>query len=175
MINVVNVTYDRLDELLQLARITFKKAFEHQNSPENFKLYMRQAFNRPLIEEQFNDPNIRFYFITKNEQVVGYLKINEKKAQTEQFDSESMELERFYILNEFQGLQIGQSVLQKVLKIAEEKGVAFLWLGVWDKNSRAIRFYERHGFKKFGSHPYYLGKDKQTDYLMKIDLTPPFL
>ena len=86
-----------------------------------------------------------------------------------------MELERFYILNEFQGLQIGQSVLQKVLKIAEEKGVAFLWLGVWDKNSRAIRFYERHGFKKFGSHPYYLGKDKQTDYLMKIDLTPPFL
>ncbi len=173
MIKLISVSNQHLDELLVLAKTTFTSAFKDQNSPENFRLYMQKAFNRSIFLEQLNNPDMCFYFIKKQDITVGYIKLNERNAQNEQFDVPSIELERFYIQRNFQGQNIGQQVLQKVIQIAKEKEVDFLWLGVWDRNHKAIRFYERHGFVKFGSHPYFLGNDEQTDFLMKFDLTPP--
>jgi ribosomal protein S18 acetylase RimI-like enzyme len=46
--------------------------------------------------------------------------------------------------------------------------VSDAWLGVWEDNHRAIRFYEKNGFEKFDSHPFILGESKQTDLLMKL-------
>ena len=134
---------------------------------------MQGAFNRTVLLEQLRHPDVYYFFIKRDELTLGYIKLNESEAQNESFEQKSIELERFYILSEFQGQNIGQNVLKKVIEIAQNKGLAFLWLGVWEKNLKAIRFYERHGFVKFGSHPYFLGNDEQTDYLMKIDLTPP--
>ena len=70
----------------------------------------------------------------------------------------------------FQGKQIGKAMLYKAIAIARSKKASFLWLGVWKKNKEAIKFYERYGFKKFMTHPYLIGKDKQTDWLMKLVL-----
>ena len=173
MIKLVRVLDQELDALLDLARSTFKVSFEQQNKPEDFKLYMEKAFSRSVFKDQLRDPNSSFYFVRQLEETVGYIKINEKEAQNEQFDTQSIELERFYIKSSFQGQNIGKEVLKLVLDMVKNTEATFLWLGVWEKNAKAIRFYERHGFKKFGSHPYYLGNDKQTDYLMKIDLTSP--
>ncbi len=173
MIKLISVSDQQIEELMALAKRTFTEAFEEQNSPENFNLYMRQAFNRTVLLEHLQHDDIRYFFISRGQQTVGYIKINENTAQSEQFDLTSIELERFYVQSEYQGQNIGAEVLKKIVRMAKDKGVAFLWLGVWEKNDKAIRFYERHGFKKFGAHPYFLGNDKQTDYLMKLDLTPP--
>lgn len=61
-------------------------------------------------------------------------------------------------------------MLNEVKKIASHKQKTFLWLGVWEKNDRAIEFYQNHGFSKFGTHPYYIGEDKQTDWLMRFEM-----
>ena len=85
--------------------------------------------------------------------------------------TDALELERIYIIKEFQGRKIGQKLLQRAMKIGFERNKAYLWLGVWEKNVDAIRFYQKHGFVKFGTHPYYIGNDKQTDWLMRYDLS----
>jgi len=61
-------------------------------------------------------------------------------------------------------------LLDYVFELAKQKNARYVWLGVWEKNTRAITFYRRHGFKKIGSHPYFIGKDKQTDWLMKKEI-----
>ena len=101
--------------------------------------------------------------------LIGYIKLNTKTAQTEHIHDQGMELERIYILESFQNQGLGLKVLNEVIKIALEESVKVLWLGVWQENKNAVRFYERHGFKKFGTHPYYIGQDEQTDWLMKIE------
>jgi ribosomal protein S18 acetylase RimI-like enzyme len=75
------------------------------------------------------------------------------------------------VLEQFQGEQIGTKMLFKAIEIAFDKNKKHLWLGVWEKNTDAIRFYQKHGFLKFNTHPYYIGKDKQTDWLMRFDLS----
>jgi len=117
------------------------------------------------------NPYSSFYFMVKDELgMVGYVKINRKDAQKEQFDNNAIELERIYVLKEFQGRRIGQEALTLVIEVAKTHEASCLWLGVWEKNVKAIDFYERHGFKKFGQHPYLIGKDEQYDWMMKLDL-----
>lgn len=159
-----------LDELIGLSLRTFKDAFEMDNDPEDFKDYLRTAFDRDILANQLQDENVGFYFVKCNNHTVGYFKLNENLAQTDIKTDHSIELERIYVLNTFQGLGIGEWMLAEIKRIASEKGKRFLWLGVWEKNHKAIRLYQRLGFTQFGTHPYFIGKDKQTDWLMRFDL-----
>ncbi len=159
-----------LQILVEISINTFISAFEKQNDPEDFKAYIDKAFSITRLEKELLDPNVGFYFVSKDNNLVGYFKLNEKEAQTEPFGNTSVEIERIYVLNEFQGRQIGHQMLNQIIEIANQKRLTFIWLGVWEMNTSAIRFYERYGFAKFNTHPYYIGKDKQTDWLMRLDL-----
>ncbi|WP_299533823.1 GNAT family N-acetyltransferase [Ulvibacterium sp.] len=159
-----------LDELVELSLRTFKDAFEADNDPDDFKDYLRIAFHRDTLFAELQDKDVSFYFVKVDNRTAGYFKLNENLAQTEVKSNSSIELERIYVLNIFQGSGIGAWMLTEIKRIASEKGKHFLWLGVWEKNHKAIRFYQRLGFTKFGTHPYFIGKDKQTDWLMRLDL-----
>ncbi|NHF59153.1 GNAT family N-acetyltransferase [Flavobacteriaceae bacterium TP-CH-4] len=163
-------TLDSLGELVEISKKTFADAFEAANDPEDFRNYLDFAFDTVKLESELTNPNSDFYFVYQNGTLVGYFKLNQNDAQTDVGLPESMELERIYVLEPFQGQGIGEWILEAVKKIALTMGKEFIWLGVWQKNRAAITFYERHGFIKFGTHPYYIGKDKQTDWLMRVAL-----
>ncbi len=161
---------DQLDFLVNLSRKTFIDAFEKDNNPEDFENYLDFAFNPDRIADEVLDADSDFYFVYLNKEVVGYFKLNQLQAQTDIKDENSLELERIYVLNQFQGKQIGRWMLEQVKTLAKHKNKTFVWLGVWEHNIKAIAFYEIYGFRKFGTHPYYIGKDKQTDWLMRCDI-----
>ncbi len=162
-------TASDLDSLVAISRTTFIDAFEKDNDPKDFKAYIDFAFDENKLLGELKNPDTTFCFVYKDVDLVGYLKLNENEAQTDIKSRESMELERIYVLREFQGQQIGKWMLDEAKKIASLKRKTFIWLGVWEKNSKAIEFYQNHGFSKFGTHPYYIGKDKQTDWLMRFE------
>ncbi len=159
-----------VDTLAVLSKDTFSEAFEKDNNPRDFKSYINSAFNRDTLLKQLRNPNSIFYFVYADNRLIGYLKINQLQAQTDVKSKEGIELERIYIKDEFQGQGYGALLIQKLRKIGIQAKRRFLWLGVWEKNVKAIQFYQRHGFSKFGTHPYYIGTDKQTDWLMRCDL-----
>jgi len=159
-----------LELLVQVSKSTFSTAFEKANNADDFKTYIDQAFSRKTLSSELNNANTSFYFVFDNTNLVGYFKLNENDAQTDLKTTKSLELERIYILENFQGNGIGKWILEEVKKIAKSKQKKFLWLGVWEENVGAIRFYKKQGFSKFGTHPYYVGSDKQTDWLMRFDL-----
>ena len=66
---------------------------------------------------------------------------------------------------------VGPALMQACMDIAKELKKSVIWLGVWEKNSRAIAFYQKWGFEKFGEHIFPIGDDPQTDWLMKKAMT----
>jgi ribosomal protein S18 acetylase RimI-like enzyme len=102
---------------------------------------------------------------------VGYFKLNVLSAQTDVKRDDSIELERIYVLKEYQSLGLGKQFLQYIKNKSQEKNKKLLWLGVWEENTRAIQFYQQHGFQKFDTHPYFIGSDEQTDWLMGFNLS----
>lgn len=164
-------TIEDLDILIEMSKATFIDAFEKDNNPNDFKRYIAGAFNKEQITSELLNPNSSFYFMLLDAVgYVGYIKLNRKEAQKEPFDADAIELERIYVLKEFQGKELGRDALEIVIDIATYQKASCLWLGVWEQNTRAISFYENYGFIKFDKHPYLIGEDEQYDWMMKLDL-----
>jgi ribosomal protein S18 acetylase RimI-like enzyme len=159
-----------LGDLLHLARTAFLQAFTAGNKPENVSAYLNEAFSIQQFEKEMSDLASAFFVAEKEEQLIGYLKVNLVPAQTDIQDPESVEVARLYVLEDYLGNGLGKKLLETAIDFAKLNQKKYLWLGVWEHNSRAIRFYEKNGLRRFGSHPFPFGDEIQTDYLMKIDL-----
>jgi diamine N-acetyltransferase len=159
-----------LASLLDLAQTSFVQAFTEGNNPENVQAYLSQAFTPLQLENEWRNPASTFLLASLEGKLVGYTKVNLAAAQTDVQDPESLEVARFYTLEEVWGRGVGQFLLNAALDFAKEKGKTFVWLGVWEHNARAICFYEKNGFKTFGSHPFPFGDEIQNDWLMRVQV-----
>ncbi len=159
-----------LATLLEVAQTSFVQAFTEGNKPENVQAYLSQAFTLLQLEKEWRNPASTFLLASLEGKLVGYTKVNLAAAQTDVQDPESLEVARLYTLEEVWGKGVGQFLLDAALAFAKEKGKTFVWLGVWEHNARAIRFYEKNGFKTFGSHPFPFGDEIQNDWLMRVEV-----
>lgn len=169
-ISIEKATINNLAVLQKLGRRTFYETFAQTNSEEDMKSYLEESFATQKLTDELTDDNAAFYLAMLNETAVGYLKLNVGGSQTEINDSNALEIERIYVLKEYLGKSVGQLLFQKALEVAKNKDVDYVWLGVWEENHRAIRFYQKNGFLAFDKHIFKLGNDEQTDIMMKLIL-----
>ena len=172
MENIVlkKVNANEAGQLQTIAVQTFVESYAALNTEENINAYLENSFSLEKLSAELGDPNSDFYFAKMKDAVIGYLKLNFGPAQTDLHDAKSVEIERIYVLKEFQGKRIGKLFLEETIKIAREINADYVWLGVWERNTNAIRFYQRHGFETFDMHTFVLGEEKQTDLLMRLRL-----
>ncbi|RBQ03001.1 GNAT family N-acetyltransferase [Pedobacter miscanthi] len=166
---IERVSITDIKKLQEIGRTTFFEAFAGVNTAENMKDYLENSFSEEKLETELNNKDSQFYFALVNGNVVAYLKINTGEAQNEKMN-DALEIERIYVLKAFYGKNVAQNLYQKAIDIAYEMQVGTVWLGVWEENYRALRFYEKNGFIPFGKHSFWLGDDEQTDLLMKKEL-----
>ncbi len=170
-IQIIKVQHKDSQKLLQIGRQTFYDGFGPPvNTEENIQSYLNEKFTKEHITKELKHPNSIFYFAKLNNEIIGYLKLNSGDAQTESVEGNAIEIERIYVTKEYQGKKTGQILLDKSLQVAKNKNAEYIWLGVWDKNVRAIKFYERNGFKIFDKHGFMLGTEAQVDLMMKLEL-----
>ncbi|MES2265778.1 MAG: GNAT family N-acetyltransferase [Bacteroidota bacterium] len=170
-IQIKAVSIDDAATLLELSRKTFFDAFLPTNSLEAMEAYAAKAFTPEKFEQELNNPNSNFFFALVDGIIAGFIKLNYNTAQTELQDPEALEVERIYLLNDFQGREVGKQLMDFAIQTAVDKKLKFIWLGVWEHNTKAIKFYQNKGFEQFGSHPFMLGNDQQTDILMRLELS----
>lgn len=171
MTNILrNCTTKDFETLRELSIRTYYETFAHLNTAEDMAAYLEDAFNVEGLTQEFNDPNSSFYFLYADGRLAGYLKLNEAPSQTDINDAESLEIERIYVSSEFQGAGLGRYLMEQAIAIANERNKKYVWLGVWEKNEKAIRFYKKNGFYEIGTHKFVMGEDVQTDYIMRKDL-----
>ena len=169
-IEIRKSTVSDLETIQNISIQTFKETFAAVNTPENIANYVKERFNSEQLTTELNSANSQFYVAYSNAEAVGYLKINFGDAQTESINTNALEVQRIYVLQNFHGKNIGQLLLDEVKKIAISSGVDSVWLGVWEENHRALRFYTKNGFVVFDQHVFLMGNDEQTDLLMQFRL-----
>jgi len=167
---VRKVSLNDIEKLREIGKLTFSETFSSYSSEENMKEYLENGFSAEKIKSELTDKNAEFYFAELDGKVIGYLKVNVGESQTEIKVKNALEIERIYVLKEFHGEKVGQILFDKALELAKEKNVENIWLGVWEENPRAIRFYKKNGFVEFDKHIFKLGNDEQTDIMMKLKL-----
>ncbi len=168
-IKITQVVHSQMDDLVLISKNTFYETFVDTNSEEDMQKYLSESFSKTQLSLELKNEFSMFYFAEVAEEIVGYLKINLGDSQKEKFNEHSMEIERLYILKQFQGTGVAKLLVEKTFEKADEFEIKMIWLGVWEHNSRAIRFYEKNGFSAFDSHVFILGTDVQKDILMKLN------
>jgi len=169
-LEIIKAGPDDVFKLQEIGRTTFYETFSPFNKEENMKEYLFHSFSTEKLKKELNDDNSRFYFAYIGNTLAGYLKVNWGRSQTEIKDSFGLEIERIYVLKEYQGRRIGLLLYEKAIDIARKRSAGYVWLGVWENNHKALRFYRKNGFEEFDRHVFRLGKESQTDLMMKLDL-----
>lgn len=165
--NIKKCTLNELSSLQEICRRTFAETYGSQNTAENMKKYMDSAYSDEVLSEELSSPDSVTYIAYENSSPIGYMKLNRKGEQTESGYKNSLELQRIYIIPEAKGHGVGSRFIELAEKTAKRLGLEYVWLGVWEKNSAAITFYEDKGFKRFSEHTFVLGDERQTDFLMR--------
>jgi len=159
----------RLDDAALLAELgasTFAETFESANTPEDFAMYMAAAFSEEIQRAELADPDTTVFFAERGDDTVGYVMLRERKPPASVGLDDALEIARFYARKRAIGSGVGGALMQRAIAEAAGRGKDAVWLAVWERNERAIRFYESWGFHRSGSQPFLLGTDVQTDLVM---------
>lgn len=167
---ITKASAEDLNTLLTLGKETFFETFAESNTKEDMEKYLQENFTADKMLKELNNPGSQFYLAWEGNSAIGYLKINLDNAQTELKDEISLEIERIYVKSAYHGKKVGQLLYEKAIEIARLQKKTSVWLGVWEENPKAIRFYEKNGFVSFDKHTFKMGTDEQTDIMMKKEL-----
>ena len=159
-----------LEAVAELSRSSFTAAFAAVNTPENMDSYLQQAFALEVMAVEFSNPNNCIILAESHQELAGYAKLRRDSEEPCVNTIRAIELERLYTAPELIGRGVGALLMQEAIRTARQEHYESLWLGVWEHNSDAIRFYQREGFLDVGSHSFMLGKDRQIDRIMELSL-----
>lgn len=171
MLTIRLATPDDAEIIAEFSRRTFFETFASSNSKEDMEKFMEEQFSKQLLmEEVGSKSNIFFIAFEQEDKLAGYVRLRENNNPPELLARNAIEIARIYTAKHLIGKGVGKLLMQKSIDTALQKKINTIWLGVWEHNQRAIDFYHKWGFEKFGTHLFVLGNDAQTDWLMKKTL-----
>lgn len=162
---IIPVSIEDVKTLQDVSIETYTDTFAPFNPADVMQAYLDDAYEISKLEKEIQNSNSYFFFLKNGEEVAGYLKLNEKDAQTEVVGTNSLEVERIYVRTKFLRHGYGSKLMQIAEEIARDNGNDAIWLGVWEHNEAALKFYSKMGFKHEGQHSFWMGDDEQVDYI----------
>lgn len=159
--------------LTTLGARLFEQSFGPNNLPENMAAYLSSAFSVGRQEAELRDPEVRVWIVEAAGEAIGYAHLRRGDAPTAVAGRRPVELARFYVDRPWHGRGVAQALMAACVAGARDLGGDVLWLGVWERNPRAIAFYGKCGFRNVGTQPFQLGADPQTDQVMARPLDEP--
>jgi diamine N-acetyltransferase len=150
--------------IADLSRQTFYDTFAAANTKEDMEQFLTEQFTHAALMAEVGAPENIFLLAYDGETPAGYARLRETRADVTE---NKIEIARLYAATEMIGKGVGKALMQACIDLAKRKHKRFIYLGVWEKNERAIRFYTAWGFEKVGEHDFVLGTDVQRDWEMQ--------
>ena len=153
--------------LAELGERTFAQTFAADNTPEDMAAYIAASFNFTLQTAELADPDSKFLIAEVNGVAAGYAMLYAGQPAEGVEGPKPIELVRLYVSREWLGSGVGEALMRACLNEAQQAGHQTIWLGVWERNERALAFYRKWNFRAVGEHVFQLGSDAQRDILME--------
>lgn len=163
-------TPEDAESLASAARTFFRDTFGNANTAEDMEAYLADAFTGARMRAELSAPDSRVWLaISGEEEIAGYVHVRQNAVPARAplaSPNRAAEIVRLYADRRWHGKGLGAALMQKGLETALDWDADVLWLGVWERNARAIAFYQKQGFEIVGEHDFMLGTDRQRDFVM---------
>lgn len=131
----------------------FARAHAGAMRPEDIEAYLQDAFSRARLLRHLQRPDNLFLVLRANSAQIGYARLVEGPRSSLVTHEPCIELRRLYVEEDWHGRGAAPLLLRHALVRSRERGHHACWLRVWERNARAIRFYEKHRFIVLGKEP----------------------
>ena len=164
-ITIRRIKADDVPILTRMARETFYDTFTGTCTEADMQEFLDQYFNEQKLGDEVSNPDNHYFFAEVDGTPAAYLQFMEDYNGFPLMKKwKALELKRIYVLKEFHGKGIAQQLMDFILAYAHENNYEVVWLGVWEQNLRAQKFYEKYGFVNSGhTHDFPIGNTPQTD------------
>jgi ribosomal protein S18 acetylase RimI-like enzyme len=156
--------------IAEISQQTFYETFAAYNTQEDMNKFLNEQFTKGKLMLEVGTPENVFMLAYNDGLVAGYVKLRDHRTPLSLSNKNAMEIARIYAMKRMIGKGVGSKLMEASLDEARKKNKEVVWLGVWEKNQRAIDFYIKWGFEKFDETDFLLGDDVQRDWLMKKKL-----
>ncbi len=170
MIRIREAKLEEVPAVRELAIEVYTDTFADQNTAANLQAFYDESYSLERFNTEFHEANALLYLALDDLKIVGFLRLRQSQEVEKQLSTNTVELHRLYVHRDYHGTNASRLLMEKALAYATEKNFEWIWLGVWEKNFRAQKFYTKWGFEKFGEHIFQMGDDPQTDWLLKKKL-----
>ena len=157
--------------LADLGERTFRETYTAFNTPENMERYVAEHFSPALQAAELADPRYLTLVTEVEGQPAAYTQLGAGSAPACVTGPDPMEIIRFYVDRPWHGQGLAQELMRAAAAHARSAGARTLWLGVWERNPRAIAFYRKCGFTEVGTQTFVLGADRQRDLVLERSIT----
>ena len=161
--------------LAELAEETFRDTFSTVNAPEDMELHCRTSYNQAIQAREIDDPHRVTLLCEQGGELVGFAQLRWGKAPDCVVAAAPGEIQRLYVARGFHGRGVAHDLMNAALSEMKNRRSDVVWLGVWERNPRAIAFYRKFGFVDVGAHVFPLGNDPQRDIVMARPLADQML
>ena len=163
---------DDAAELAEFAARTFEETFSADNKPEDLQTHLVTNYGPEQQAAELVDPLVTTILARLNGKLVAYAQVRQNPPPPCVSNASPIELHRFYVDRRAHGTGLASSLMQEVHQAVREFGGRHVWLGVWERNSRAIAFYKKAKFVDVGSQFYMVGPDRQVDRVLVARVNP---
>ena len=152
--------------IADLSRQTFYDSFAADNTKADMDKFLNETFTREKLMEEVGAPGNTFLLAYDGDEAVAYVRLRDATDTKLLIYGTALEIARIYAMQTSIGKGVGSALMQRCIDIARQRNAKVIWLGVWEKNPRAIAFYTKWGFEKFSDQDFVLGDDLQKDWLL---------
>ena len=170
MIEIREAEFSDVAAMREVAIQSYVDTFAEVNTSENMATFLNDAYSQQKLEQEFHEPGSLLSLACEGTRTAGFLRLRKSAEVEYKLGSNTIELQRLYIHKDFQNQKVGKMLMQKAINYSIASNFEWIWLGVWERNFNAQRFYEKWGFEKFGEHVFQMGDDPQIDWLLKRKL-----
>lgn len=165
-ITIRRITLADVTALSAIAKKTFYDTFTGTCTTDDMNGFLEKYFNEQQVAKELNNENDFYFFAEIDGAAVGYLRFMEDYTSFPFMQQwKAMELKRIYVLKEYHGNAVAQKLMDFMIDFSEKENFKVIWLGVWEHNLRAQKFYQKYGFINSGhTHDFPIGNTPQTDF-----------
>jgi ribosomal protein S18 acetylase RimI-like enzyme len=153
-----------------LAERTFRDAFADSNTTANMQLHCVGSYAPALQLAEILDASLETWVVESDSGLVAFVQLRLEAVSPVISGERPLEIQRFYVDVSHHGTGLAHQLMAHVLVRAESSCNSLLWLGVWERNARALAFYRKWGFEAVGEHTFKVGNDPQRDLVMRRDV-----
>ena len=159
--------------LASFATRAFTDTYAIHNTEEDLRAYLAAAYGIPQQTRELTDPQMITVLAEGAVGIVGYAQLRRKEVPPCVTHERPVEIYRFYVDRTAHGTGVAARLMGESLAAVRDLGGKHAWLGVWERNARALAFYMKQGFMDVGTQDFLLGSDRQTDRVLVKVLDNP--